>query len=127
MPNRLGKTIRILRQAKALKLSELASDSGISIAFLSLLESGQRQPSLDVIRRLSKSLGVPSEALVLMGMGDDSDLSSGKADTTAIADTVNRLIDIESKLGRMLNTEASDATKRRTARGHRRSDGAKPR
>lgn len=127
MLNRLGKTIRILRQAKGLKLTQLASNSGISVAFLSLVENGERQPSLDVIRRLGKALGIPSEALVLMGMGENSDLASENAGAAELAETVDRLMEIESKLGRMLNTEATSATKRRTARRHRRGDGTKPR
>lgn len=127
MPNRLGKTIRILRQAKALKLTQLASNSGISVAYLSLVENGERQPSLDVIRRLSKALGIPSEALVLIGMGENSDLVSENAGATEIAETVARLMEIECKLGRLLNTEATGATKKRGTRRHRRSDGSKPR
>ena len=98
MPNRLGKTIRILRQAKSMKLRELASDSGVSVAYLSLVENGERQPSLDVIRRLSKSLGIPSEALVLIGMGENSDLTSENAGATELTKTVDRLMQIENKL-----------------------------
>jgi transcriptional regulator with XRE-family HTH domain len=125
--NRLGKTIRILRQAKALKLNELALDSGVSVSFLSLVENGERQPSLDVIRRLSKSLGVPPEALVLMGMGEKSDLESENAEANELTETIDRLMDIEKKLARLLDTETTSATKRRIARGHRRGDGTRPR
>jgi transcriptional regulator with XRE-family HTH domain len=126
VPDRLGKTIRILRQAKGLKASELASDAKISTSFLSLLENGERQPSLDVIRRISKALGIPSEALVLMGMGDQTSLSSKNDTSTEITETVVRLIEIESRLGKLLSTEAHRGKKTRKARAPRGGNGNKP-
>jgi transcriptional regulator with XRE-family HTH domain len=36
------------------------------VSFLSLLESGDRQPSLDVLRRIAQAVGLQPEALILM-------------------------------------------------------------
>jgi transcriptional regulator with XRE-family HTH domain len=127
VPNRLGKTIRILRLAKALKASELADAAEISVSFLSLVENGDRQPSLDVIRRISKALSIPSEALVLLGMGDESNLVLQNDNSAEITQTVNDLIQIEAKLGKLLDKEAARAKKTRKARTPRGGDGNKPR
>lgn len=125
MKPRLGKTIRIIRQAKGLKLNDLAIASKVSTPFLSLVESGQREPSLDVLRRVAKALAVPSEALVLMGLDNRNTLESGDASTNELARAIDNLIEVEAKLGRLLDTEDPGATSRPSARTHRRGDGAK--
>ena len=126
MSNRLGKTIRILRQAKAMKLSDMAKASGVSVPFLSLVETGDRQPSLDVLGRIASSLGVPQDALIMMGVNNESLVSSDKA-SVELSVTVGRLMEIESKLRQLLNTEVSGATKRRRTTTHRGGDGPRPR
>jgi transcriptional regulator with XRE-family HTH domain len=44
-------------------LEDLAEASGTSVAHLSRLESGERQPSLDGLLRLAFGLGVPFDEL----------------------------------------------------------------
>ncbi len=126
MSNELGKTIRILRQAKAMKLSDVAQGSGVSVPYVSLLESGARQPSLDVIRRIATTLGVPSEALVVIGMGSYSLVSNDKR-TVELSDAVGSLMDVENKLSRLLAKESYSETEGRSARTRCRGDGVKRR
>ncbi|QWZ07475.1 helix-turn-helix domain-containing protein [Nocardioides panacis] len=64
MSSTIGTRIRDLRQSKGLTQQALAGD-GISSGYVSLIESGKRTPSDDVVRRLAKRLGVPVEALVV--------------------------------------------------------------
>jgi ribosome-binding protein aMBF1 (putative translation factor) len=56
--------IRVFRELRGLTLEELASRSGIGRAFLSLLESRCRQPSVATLRRLADALGVDLDDLV---------------------------------------------------------------
>ena len=114
MSNQLGKTIRILRQAKSLKVTDVAKESGISVPFLSLVENGERQPSLEVIGRIADALGVPSEALVVMGMGGS--LQTRDRRTSDVANTVGRLIEMESRLKKLLGKESRRAAKSGSAR-----------
>lgn len=123
--NRLGKTIRILRQAKDLKLNELAKVSGVSVPYLSLVENGERQPSLDVLHRLAKALNVPIDALMTMGMEEAYSSQNGVA--RELAETVDRLMEIEKKLRRLLKSGDTDAAKGSQARRRRRRDEPKPR
>ena len=102
MINELGKTIRILRQAKDMKLNVLAEAAGLSVPFLSLVENGQRQPSLGVLRKIADGLGVPSEALVLMSMGPQTGLRSSDPTTIDITKSVNKLLELESRLHALL-------------------------
>ncbi len=126
MSKHLGKTIRILRQAKSLKVTDVAKSSDVSVPYLSLVENGERQPSLEVIQRIADTLGVPSEALIVMGMGSDS-LKSNDRRTTALTDMVGKLIDIEDKLTTLLGKESKSGTKSNKSRASRRSNGAKRR
>lgn len=54
----LGAEIRAMRRALNMTLSDLAEVSNLSVSFLSLVERGRKQPSLDALQRISKALGV---------------------------------------------------------------------
>lgn len=98
----LGKTIRIIRLAKGLRLSALAKSSDVSVPFMSLVETGDRQPSLGVIRKIASALGIPSEALVLMSVGNESSLHTSDIATAEITDGVKKLIEVEDQLRHLL-------------------------
>jgi len=98
----LGKTIRILRQARGLTVGEAARQCKISVSFLSLVESGKRQPSISVLRRMADTLGIPSEALLLSAMGGGGTLVTNDSETNSITAAVHQLVEIEEKLRRLL-------------------------
>jgi transcriptional regulator with XRE-family HTH domain len=57
--------VKRLRTRRALSQSELATRARISQAYLSRLEAGvQENPSVAVLKRLAKALGVPATALL---------------------------------------------------------------
>jgi transcriptional regulator with XRE-family HTH domain len=105
----LGKTIRILREAKGYSISEMARRSGVSTPFVSLVEKGDREPSLKVLRRMAQTLGLPSEALLEIVTGTGG--ASKEKGTVAITKAVQQLMDVEEKLRTLLaKTEAAGAT-----------------
>ena len=55
---RIGPTLRQLRQHKGLSLSDLAQRSGISVSYLSRLEKGKSVPAFTLLSRLGQELGV---------------------------------------------------------------------
>jgi transcriptional regulator with XRE-family HTH domain len=59
----LGKRIAYLRKEKKLSQLELSYASHISKNYLSDLENGRRNPSLAILNRLAKALGIPLEEL----------------------------------------------------------------
>ena len=103
--NDLGKIIRIIRQAKNISMGDLAGRSGVSTPFVSLVEKGTRQPSLDVLRRFATTLEIPSEALVLMALGRDTELKSNDSAASDLAETVGKLIDMETRLSQLLGAK----------------------
>jgi len=61
----LGTVIRTHRDAKSWSQVELARRAKIARPYLIRLESGeQRNPSLGILKRLAKALGVPVAALL---------------------------------------------------------------
>ncbi|MED2708042.1 MULTISPECIES: helix-turn-helix domain-containing protein [Bacillus] len=54
----IGAYIKGLREQKTMTISKLADTSKVSQPYLSQIEKGKRNPSLDIIRKLSKALEV---------------------------------------------------------------------
>jgi transcriptional regulator with XRE-family HTH domain len=59
-PKRLSRVIQTLREAKGMTQRDLAETAGVTPGYIAQLEMGARKnPSLEVLRRLAKALGVP--------------------------------------------------------------------
>lgn len=61
---RFGLHVKSLRELAALSQESLGARSGLSRHYLSELESGKRNPSLQVLMRLAKGLKVDLKDLV---------------------------------------------------------------
>lgn len=59
-----GRVLRRLRKRAQLTQEQLGFESGLERNFISMLELGQRQPSLHSIFKLSAALGIPPEVFV---------------------------------------------------------------
>lgn len=60
----LGERITVLRRHKNLSQADLALMSGIAPAHISIIESGQREPRLSTLQKISQALGVDVQSLV---------------------------------------------------------------
>jgi transcriptional regulator with XRE-family HTH domain len=111
MKSSIGETIRIIRSAKEVSLRKLAVASNLSVPYLSLVESGKRQPSLSAIQAIAKALNVPSEVLVLVGLGQNTKLKSTNAATADLTRSIRTLLALEKRLRAALREpEATDET-----------------
>ncbi|GAX88632.1 helix-turn-helix domain-containing protein [Effusibacillus lacus] len=63
MGETLGKRLRAYRKLKNLTQQELADLLGISIAIVGGIERGTREPSKDVLLKISRILGVTESEL----------------------------------------------------------------
>lgn len=59
----IGHVIKVLRTASGLKQKDLAQSAGIKATYLSLVESGKKEPSLNVLRAIARVLNVPLRML----------------------------------------------------------------
>jgi transcriptional regulator with XRE-family HTH domain len=65
MPRGLGRVLKSLRTLKKMGLRELATKASVPPGYLAELEAGLKtNPSLGVLRKLAKALGVPVAELL---------------------------------------------------------------
>lgn len=99
----LAHSVRMIRQAKELSLTEVAKTAGISTAFLSLIERGEKEPSLTVLRRIADALDVPSDVLLLLAQADGGSLRTSDRGSERLAVSLERLADAENMLRESLS------------------------
>ena len=56
--------IRAWREYKKIKMNELAKKVGISSAYLSQIEKGKRNPTIDTLKTIAKELNIEVEMLI---------------------------------------------------------------
>ena len=64
-PRRLATVIKQQRQRANLTQEELAKRAKVARSYVALIESGRKKnPSLDIIKKLARALGVPATELL---------------------------------------------------------------
>jgi transcriptional regulator with XRE-family HTH domain len=58
-----GSTIKTYRRKKGLTQVALARRIGIESTYLSAIENGRREPSLTLVKQISKAVAIPAEVL----------------------------------------------------------------
>ncbi|MBL7152292.1 MAG: helix-turn-helix transcriptional regulator [Phycisphaerae bacterium] len=94
----IGKAIKIIREAKRKSLGVLANQAGVSTPYLSLVEADKRNPSLDVIQRISLALEIPPDVFLLVGTGANSSLKSSNDSASRLMAMLNQMEDFERKI-----------------------------
>jgi transcriptional regulator with XRE-family HTH domain len=60
----LGRALRRLRRAAGLSQEQLGLEADVQRNFISLIETGQNQPTITIIFKLSQALGLKASDLV---------------------------------------------------------------
>jgi transcriptional regulator with XRE-family HTH domain len=71
-PSPLSEALRLLRSYHDVSQIQLAADLGISRSYLSEIEGGHKQPSLDLLKSYSSHFGVPLSAILLFSEAVES-------------------------------------------------------
>lgn len=103
----VGRAIRILRETNDIKRVELAKRSEISVAMLSMIERGQREPSLGALRRLAESLSIPLDVLLAVAQPGEGTLTSSDERAKGFAGILKRLEKIENEIRQMTGKQVS--------------------
>ena len=59
-----GKALREIRQSQKISQEKLALDSGYHRTYISLIERGEKSPTLTTIFNLSKTLGIRASKII---------------------------------------------------------------
>ncbi|MBI4355925.1 MAG: helix-turn-helix transcriptional regulator [Candidatus Omnitrophica bacterium] len=62
----VGEAIKTLRVRRQITQKFLAERCGITQGFLSLVERGDREPGFDLVEKISETLGVPPQLILLL-------------------------------------------------------------
>ncbi len=98
MPEKLGKALRLIREARDLPLRELSARARISTPYLSLIEGGARSPSVETLTRLAQALNVPMDFFLLIASSAPKGLTSSEHITNRLVKIFERLERIEREL-----------------------------
>lgn len=91
----IGHRIALLRQKAGRTQEKMAEDIGADASYVARIETGQRQPSIEILDRIANSLGVPLGHL-FGAQGSGFKLTSGEK---AWSRQAKRLNDLIEKLG----------------------------
>ena len=93
----LGKAIKSIRTQLGLTQKELALRANISVSYLSLLETNNRDPSFSTIEAIATALNIPLSILVFLS-AERSELDSlGDSLVEKLSHTVFELIHARSE------------------------------
>jgi transcriptional regulator with XRE-family HTH domain len=70
----VGRNLRKLRTQRGLSLERLAKGSGVSRAMLGQIELGQSAPTINVLWKIARALGIPFSALITSSGGGGTKL-----------------------------------------------------
>lgn len=62
----VGHAVCICRAAKHLTLEELSERSNLSKSYLSMIESGKRNPSMKTVKSISDALNIPLPVFIML-------------------------------------------------------------
>ncbi|WP_432194840.1 helix-turn-helix domain-containing protein [Streptomyces sp. bgisy027] len=104
-----GRRMRELRLRAGMSQAELAAP-GLSASYVSLLESGKREPSPEVVAVLAEKLGVTARSLGAEGAGSPEDGAAGEAAGSGTRHAARRydLVDLLFKARKEEEEGASD-------------------
>jgi transcriptional regulator with XRE-family HTH domain len=75
-----AKALRVSRAACGVSQQELAKAAGLSPSYVSLIESGKREPTIASMRKLAKALEIPVDLMMLLAIeSGDQSKASGQA------------------------------------------------
>lgn len=105
-----GRLLRGLRTRQGRTLAEVAARAGISVAYLSEVERGLKEPSSEVLEAICIALGSSITGLVGAAHRELRDLTSEGA-------TGGRVLDLTSRVGSSIATPAEQAAPTGTLAG----------
>lgn len=73
----LGTTIKRLREQKGIKQNVFARSCNLSQTYVSQIENNAKEPSIDILKLISKKLDVPLPIIFFLSM-DEKDVKANK-------------------------------------------------
>lgn len=99
-PTPLSEALRLLRSYHDVSQIDLAASLQISRSYLSELENGRKQPSLDLLKAYASHFDLPLSALILFSETVESGVIAERVRKTSTAAALKLLNWMEARRGR---------------------------
>jgi transcriptional regulator with XRE-family HTH domain len=87
-----GAGIRKARAIRGLSQKDLAAASSLNPSYISMIESGQRVPSMVAVEGIAKALGVPVYLLLLLASGSEDLRGIDPAQASSLGEQLLQLL-----------------------------------
>lgn len=95
----IGETLRLLRIFNDYTMNEMAQKIGLSQSYISELENGKKQPSLDIIQKYADAFDMKPSTLLLFSESLEKDQVYNQDRKQRVARAGMKLLKILEKLG----------------------------
>lgn len=89
----IGDTLRMLRKKRGLSQQDVAEKSNISRTYISQIERGDRNPSIDILESIGTGLSIPFPIISFLSLDINSIPESRREDYLKIEPTIMRMLD----------------------------------
>lgn len=97
----IGETLRLLRVFNDYTMNEMSQKIGLSQSYISELESGKKQPSLDIIQKYADAFDMKPSTLLLFSESLEKDQVYNQDKKQHVARAGMKLLKILEKLGKL--------------------------
>jgi transcriptional regulator with XRE-family HTH domain len=87
-----GKALRLSRAFTGLQQQELAEVADIDPSYISLIEQGKRKPSLKIIHKLSRAMGIPVHLFTFLAMEPEDSEFLDRDELATIGESLTKLV-----------------------------------
>lgn len=92
-----GENLKRVRLASNCTQRQLAEKVGVTSNYISLLENGERIPSVDLLEAIGKELGVPSSVLLVLGTNREDTGSPLDKLISSMQQAINKFLDLKNE------------------------------
>lgn len=107
----LGEALRLVRVYHDLSQSQLCAELGVSNSYVSEIESGKKQPTLELLQKYSAEFSIPVSSLMFFAENLDAPKPTDKLRKMAASQVISLLQWVENKNARKRIGEASSKKK----------------
>ncbi|WP_334037947.1 helix-turn-helix transcriptional regulator [Burkholderia gladioli] len=107
----LGEALRLVRVYHDLSQSQLCAELGVSNSYVSEIESGKKQPTLELLQKYSAEFNIPISSLMFFAENLNDPKPTDKLRKLAAGQVISLLQWVESKNARTRRGEAAGEKK----------------
>ena len=103
-----GNVIRILRTASDLTISDVAKKCNVSVPLVSLIEKGERTPSMELLKQLAIVFNIPFSSFLLL-FSESEEIYTKDTFAQEIVQTIQSLSVMEIQLRDLISSNETTA------------------